>query len=128
MRSYRFGGEGNEPTTLFPSVFMVLAIVLTRRYKGRVFYLFFSGLMNIFLAGAPGLVIVEILVKIAKASGLSSRWLPLFSAVAGIAVAVIAKSLNGISGAWPEVVLGGLLTGSATAGLYDVTKKTIMNR
>ncbi len=78
---------------------------------------------NILIYGFPAAAIVVGLVQLAKIY-IEDRWIPLVAVLVGIAVSSLA--------AWnywtPEAVVKGIVLGLVAAGLWDISKKTILNK
>lgn len=72
------------------------------------------------------LAVVGVIVAALKALGISGKWLPLFSLLTGGLIGLIGVLTNGIP-LWPALV-GGILMGAATSGLYDFGTKTLLGR
>jgi hypothetical protein len=83
-------------------------------------------MIEITISGISLMVIVGILVAVIKAVGSPSRLLPLFSVLIGMIFGVLAYFADGIT-LWQGIV-GGILTGAATSGIYDFSKKTILGK
>ena len=71
-----------------------------------------------------GLIVVLVLAicQSIKYAGLSSRWMPLISVVLALAGAYLFDGVNFLSTA------SGVILGLGTSGLYDVVKKSILNK
>jgi hypothetical protein len=71
-----------------------------------------------------GLIIILVLAicQGIKYTGLSSRWMPLISVVLALAGSYLFDGVNFLSTA------AGVILGLGTSGLYDVVKKSILNK
>lgn len=76
------------------------------------------------LAGATA--VINASVAALKKLGVSSRYLPALSLVIGGAVGLV-SSLFGIANLWDAAVTG-IIAGAVASGVYDLTKKTILNK
>jgi len=76
---------------------------------------------DLIVFGVPGAVIIVALVELAKRYGLNARWAVLLAVVLGIVLAVVVQlaEVNPQVALWAQVVLGGVLVGLASSGLYS---------
>ncbi len=65
------------------------------------------------------------LVSIAKKLGLESKFAPVLALVLGVGINLVVKYLGAETG---ELVVGGIVAGLTSMGLYDVGKKTILGK
>ena len=77
--------------------------------------------MNSIQVGAIVLIVVAVCEAL-KYIGVHSRWMPLISIVLGLAGAFLFDGVNFLSTA------AGVVVGLSTSGLYDVVKRTVLNK
>lgn len=77
--------------------------------------------------GIPGAAIIVALIELAKRYGMDTKWAPLLAVVLGVALAVIVQlsALNPQVAIWAQLILGGILTGLASVGVYSGVKNTV---
>lgn len=80
--------------------------------------------MDFAVFGIPAAVIIVVLVQVFKQYGLQSKWAVLVAMGLGIAfsAAVYLASISVEFAIWFKVVMAGLMTGLAAAGLYGGQK------
>lgn len=72
--------------------------------------------------GVPAITVVMAGVKIARETGLPSKYAPAASLGLGIAAGLVMASQNGDP--WMAGVVAGVMVGASASGIYDVGKKT----
>jgi len=81
------------------------------------------------IAGVSAVVIITLLVQMAKNHGLDSRWASLVAVGLGVLFAALVhvSSASIVFATWLDVIVSGLMTGFASAGLYS-GQKAIRNQ
>ena len=80
--------------------------------------------MDFAVFGIPAAVIIVVLVQVFKQYGLQSKWAVLVAMALGIglSVCIYLASISVQFAVWFKVVMAGLMTGLAAAGLYGGQK------
>lgn len=81
---------------------------------------------EVVLAGVPGAVLVMALVQLVRGYGLPTRYAPLASVVAGVAVALLVEVSVVVPGSrdWIGALVAGLVLGLSATGAHSVVTKT----
>lgn len=76
------------------------------------------------IAGVAGVVIIPLVLQVAKHYGLDHRWAPAAALILGVLFAVLVhvSGASAVVATWAEVIVTGLMTGFASAGLYSGQK------
>ena len=71
--------------------------------------------------GVPAIVVVIALVKVARETGLPSKYAPAASLGMGVVTGLVMASSNGDP--WMAGVVAGVMIGASACGIYDAGKK-----
>lgn len=76
------------------------------------------------VAGVAGVVIIPLILQVAKHHGLDHRWTPAAALILGVLLSVLVhvSGASAVFATWLEVIVTGLMTGFASAGLYSGQK------
>ena len=78
--------------------------------------------MDFIIQGASAWIILEAIVKVAKAYVKNTNYLTLVNLLGGIAIGLLAFQFGSLEGTLLTAAFQGLTLGLATAGFYEVRK------
>ena len=80
--------------------------------------------MDFAVFGIPAAVIIVVLIEVLKRYGLESKWAVLVAMGLGVVLSVCIHlaSISAAFAIWFKVIMAGLMTGLAAAGLYGGQK------
>jgi hypothetical protein len=84
---------------------------------------------DIIIIGIPASLLLIGLVQLAK-KYILDRWIPLVSVILGLIIGVLAALLN-LTGGWYQILeyaIKGIVLGLASCGLWDVSKKSVLDK
>jgi hypothetical protein len=74
---------------------------------------------DVFIGGAPLILIIPACVELAKRAGLPTRYAGIAAILTGIVLLALRDLALTNNDAWPTWILGGLVYGLAASGLYS---------